>query len=140
MDQLKYIWPVRCHTCGAPLAPSRDQYEALLADGYNVEEALNYLQFVRTCCRMSIECPGQLAPGLFVEGGATRQTTAITVTRSGVARPVGVPKGAPAPALFPRLMGKPVAVLAPGTVATPAPIAQVSLSETDIPKRPFRAN
>lgn len=149
MTDLTSIWVVRCYACGGPIAPARDQYEKLLASLMESEEArekgpietaLDQLGFRRTCCRMYIICPGQLAPGLYVEGGAKRQSTAITVGRSSALRPAPAPKGQAVAPLFPRLIGKPVAVLAPGTVAAPAPIAQVTVNEAEVPKRPFRAN
>lgn len=150
----QFVWQVRCYACGGILAPARDSYEAMLAEGIDPEECLDRLGYRRTCCRMYILYPGQLAPGLFVKGGATRQTNTINLPRTGPSIPAGLSNlparplpplakgGLPPSSIFGRL-GKPVAVLAPGTavpLGTVAPITQISVNDLEVPKRPFRAN
>lgn len=142
---MQYSWFVRCHACGNILAPAREQYETLLASGVNIEEALNSLGYRRTCCRMYIRVPGQLAPGLFVEGGSgTRQISAPGAKPPPLIRGGITPAPSPAPVLFPKL-GQPVAVAIPGapgiTAPALAPILPVALGgpEAEMLRRPFRA-
>ena len=45
------IIPVRCFSCGKPIAQDWDEYKKKLSEGKTAEEALNELGIERYCCR-----------------------------------------------------------------------------------------
>ncbi|MCD6279886.1 DNA-directed RNA polymerase subunit N [Candidatus Micrarchaeota archaeon] len=44
-------FPIRCFTCGAPIAQHYDNYVKLLEEGKTPSEALDELGIKRYCCR-----------------------------------------------------------------------------------------
>jgi len=45
------LMPVRCFSCGFPVAEHYDEYKELLAKGKNPKEAMDTLQIKKYCCR-----------------------------------------------------------------------------------------
>ncbi len=45
------IIPVRCFTCGKPIAQDWDEYLKKVSEGNDPEEVLNKLGYERYCCR-----------------------------------------------------------------------------------------
>ena len=45
------IIPIRCFSCGKPIAHSYNEYKKLVADGKTHKEALDLLKIERYCCR-----------------------------------------------------------------------------------------
>lgn len=50
------LMAVRC-TCGKNVGSYQYQYERLLREGYNIEQALDRLGMTRQCCRKEFMCP-----------------------------------------------------------------------------------
>ena len=48
------IIPVRCFSCGKPIAQVWDEYISKIADGKKPEDVLNELGIDRYCCRRMI--------------------------------------------------------------------------------------
>ncbi len=44
-------FPIRCFTCGRPIAQDYEKYLALLEEGKSPKEALDQLGIKRYCCR-----------------------------------------------------------------------------------------
>lgn len=45
------LMPVRCFSCGFPVAEYYDEYKNLIANGKTPKDAMNTLQIKRYCCR-----------------------------------------------------------------------------------------
>jgi len=45
------IIPIRCFSCGKPVAHLYEQYKKLVEDGATQKEALDKLEIKRYCCR-----------------------------------------------------------------------------------------
>lgn len=48
------IIPVRCISCGTPIAVVWDEYNKLIEDGKSVKEALDAVGLERFCCRGAV--------------------------------------------------------------------------------------
>jgi len=45
------IIPVRCFTCGKPIAHLYEKYKKLISEGKTIKEALDEIGLERYCCR-----------------------------------------------------------------------------------------
>lgn len=45
------IIPIRCHTCGKPIAHLWEDYKEMVEEGMDKKEALDELGLERYCCR-----------------------------------------------------------------------------------------
>ena len=45
------IIPIRCFSCGKPIAQLYDKYKKMIADGKKPKDALDELGLERQCCR-----------------------------------------------------------------------------------------
>ena len=51
------VYPIRCNTCGRLIDCYAGQYEALLEQGYTIEEALDQLGYKEPMCRIPFMTP-----------------------------------------------------------------------------------
>lgn len=54
--------PIRCFTCGKPLADKQEKYTRLLIEGKKPDEAFDELGIERYCCRRMFISQANLMP------------------------------------------------------------------------------